>query len=71
MLVVMPLITGGALTTLLKKFGLRLPAGVSRMMSGFEGERGGFGGGRREGFGNFGGGGGGIQSIMKIAQMFI
>lgn len=73
MLVVMPLITGGALTKILRKFGVRLPTGVSRLMSNFESGRGGRGrgyGGRREGFGDFGGGGG-IQSIMKIAQMFI
>lgn len=69
MLVVMPLITGGALTNILRKFGLRLPAGLSKIMGGFEGGRGGFGGGRREGFG--GGEGGGIQSVMKLAQMFI
>ncbi|KAI1420691.1 hypothetical protein F5Y12DRAFT_94936 [Xylaria sp. FL1777] len=32
MLVVMPLITGGALTALLARFGLRLPAGIQRML---------------------------------------
>ncbi|KAK3329787.1 hypothetical protein B0H66DRAFT_37822 [Apodospora peruviana] len=32
MLVIMPLITGGALTALLAKFGLRLPAAVTSMM---------------------------------------
>ncbi|KAI0446755.1 hypothetical protein F4803DRAFT_451158 [Xylaria telfairii] len=32
MLVIMPLITGGALTALLARFGLRLPAGIQRMM---------------------------------------
>ncbi|KAI5922618.1 hypothetical protein F4810DRAFT_259925 [Camillea tinctor] len=32
MLVVMPLITGGALTALLARFGLRLPPGVERML---------------------------------------
>jgi hypothetical protein len=30
-LVIMPLITGGALTGLLAKFGLRLPAGIEKM----------------------------------------
>ncbi|KAH8675925.1 hypothetical protein BX600DRAFT_189793 [Xylariales sp. PMI_506] len=32
MLVIMPLITGGALTALLARFGLRLPPGIERMM---------------------------------------
>jgi hypothetical protein len=32
MLVIMPLITGGALTALLARFGLRLPAGIQRMV---------------------------------------
>ncbi|KAG9248412.1 hypothetical protein BJ878DRAFT_538337 [Calycina marina] len=33
MLVVMPLITGGALTGLLKKFGIRLPGGLEKMFA--------------------------------------
>ncbi len=32
MLVIMPLLTGGALTALLARFGLRMPAGLERMM---------------------------------------
>jgi hypothetical protein len=32
MLVIMPLVTGGALTALLARFGLRLPSGVERML---------------------------------------
>lgn len=32
MLVVMPLITGGALTALLARFGLRMPAGLERVL---------------------------------------
>ncbi|KAI1365693.1 hypothetical protein F5Y08DRAFT_170451 [Xylaria arbuscula] len=32
MLIIMPLITGGALTALLARFGLRLPAGIQRML---------------------------------------
>ncbi len=32
MLVIMPLITGGALTALLAKFGLRLPASITKML---------------------------------------
>ena len=31
MLVIMPLITGGALTGLLAKFGIRLPGGIEKM----------------------------------------
>jgi hypothetical protein len=34
MLVIMPLITGGALTTLLARFGIRLPVGLERMFGG-------------------------------------
>ena len=33
-LVIMPLITGGALTGLLAKFGIRLPGGLDRMFGG-------------------------------------
>lgn len=32
MLVIMPLITGGALTALLARFGIRLPASIERML---------------------------------------
>jgi hypothetical protein len=32
MLVIMPLITGGALTAMLARFGLRLPAGLERLL---------------------------------------
>jgi hypothetical protein len=32
MLVIMPLVTGGALTALLARFGIRMPAGLERMM---------------------------------------
>ena len=70
MLVVMPLITSGALTILLKKLGIRLPPGISRMISSF-------GEGRKEYRDRKPGelsdlaGGGGIQGIMRIAQMFI
>jgi hypothetical protein len=34
MLVIMPLITGGALTQLLSRFGIRLPVGLERMFGG-------------------------------------
>lgn len=76
MLVVMPLITGGALHNILKRFGIRLPAGVSRAMGGMASERsayGRYGGdfydGRRENSGDHGGGA--LRSIMEIAQMLI
>lgn len=49
MLVIMPLITGGALTTLLAKFGVRLPPSVVKMFGGAQGGGGGFGGGGRRG----------------------
>ena len=69
MLVIMPLITGGALPSLLRQFGVRLPAGLA----GFSGSAyggsayGGKGGGD---FGDFGSGGG-LQSVMNIAKMFM
>ncbi|KAF7856091.1 hypothetical protein EAF04_010045 [Stromatinia cepivora] len=44
MLVIMPLITGGALAGLLKKFGVRLPGGLEKMIGGGKG-RGGTGSG--------------------------
>ena len=73
MLVVMPLITGGALQTLLKGVGLRLPAGLAGMMG--QGARGaGMGAGAGAGLGGLGGmaeGLGGVQGIMSIAKMFI
>jgi len=37
MLVIMPLITGGALTGLLSKFGIRLPGGLEKMFGGHGG----------------------------------
>jgi hypothetical protein len=53
-LVIMPLITGGALTGLLAKFGLRLPGGIEKMFgaaagSGVGGGLGGMGVGRGAG----------------------
>lgn len=68
----MPLITGGALHNILKRFGIRLPVSVSRVMGGLASQRNvyeGYGGGRRENPGDLGGGT--LQSIMKIAQMLI
>lgn len=78
MLVVMPLITGGALHNILRRFGIRLPATVSSAMGGMASERNAYGryggdfyGGRRESYGGGLGRGGALQSIMKIAQMLI
>ena len=68
-LMILPLITGGALAGILKQFGIRLPPGMSRMMGGLNEGRGGFGR-SNGGFGD-GGGGGGMQSMMKIARMFM
>lgn len=41
MLVIMPLITGGALTGLLARFGIRLPHGVERLIRAMGGHTGG------------------------------
>lgn len=47
MLVIMPLITGGALTGLLKTFGIRLPASIEKVFSsGYGGGGNSFGGAR-------------------------
>jgi hypothetical protein len=87
MLVIMPLITGGALTTLLAKFGLRLPPGLAKMFGGNAG-RGARGGGSMEwerskvsgplgamsGLGSMAsamGGMGGIGGAMSLAKMFM
>ncbi|CAL8577059.1 hypothetical protein XPA_002908 [Xanthoria parietina] len=68
MLVIMPLITGGALHNILRQFGIRLPAGWSSLVGGDGGGRAGY-----DSMSSFGGGGvdGGIQSAMKIAKMFM
>lgn len=85
MLVIMPLITGGALTTLLAKFGLRLPAGLQKLFGGANGGRGGGGYeysrtkvegplgamGGLGGVANMVGGMGGIGSAMSLAKMFM
>jgi len=52
MLVIMPLITGGALTGLLAKFGIRLPGGIEKMFGAAAG--GSMGGGYGVGRGNGG-----------------
>jgi len=75
MLVIMPLITGGALTGLLRKFGIRMPMGMSKMFGGMGAT--GIGRGRDgdlqfertsyEGHGSSGG----LGTAMNIAKMFM
>ena len=64
-MLLLPLLTGGALAGVLAKFGIRLPAGLANLAPG--------GAGGRHGYGGRGdvGGEGGVQSLMKIAQMFV
>ena len=50
---------------MLAKFGIRLPAGLASMVPGGAGGSHGFGG--RSDLG----GGGGVQNLMKMAQMFV
>jgi len=79
MLVIMPLITGGALTGLLRKFGIRMPMGMTKMFGGMGGMMGGTGIGRGkdgdlqfertsyEGHGSSSG----LGTAMSIAKMFM
>lgn len=60
LMMILPLLTGGALAGILAKFGIRLPRGLENMV-----------GGGRSHLGMGGGGAGGIQGIMKIAQQFM
>lgn len=82
MLVIMPLLTSGALVGLLSKFGVRLPGGLDRMLRNMGGGGMGRGGGslhvEREryegplgGVGNVMGAMGGASGIMNVAKMFI
>jgi len=82
MLVIMPLLTSGALVGLLSKFGVRLPGGLYRILRNLGG---GAGMGRegslhveREryegplgGVGNVMGAMGGASGIMNVAKMFM
>ena len=63
MLVIMPLITGGALADLLRRFGIKLPRQFEKMIPGMSGGRSSYGG--------RGGGGDGIEGVLKLAKMFI
>ena len=78
MLVIMPLITGGALTKILSQFGVRLPQGLEQLVGGNRGSqryyaRGGArdfdGGASLPGMG--GGMGESISSLLGIAKMFL
>lgn len=86
-LVIMPLITGGALTGLLSKFGIRLPGGLDRMFGGGGSSFGGTSVGRGRGgglqferskvegplgaLGGLGGGMGAVGGAMNLAKMFM
>ena len=67
LMMILPLLTGGALAGVLARFGIRLPRGLNQMVGGGKPARhGGFGGG------DFGGMGGvGVEGLMKIAKMFV
>ncbi|KAI9800590.1 MAG: hypothetical protein M1833_003248 [Piccolia ochrophora] len=72
-MVIMPLISGGALAGVLKTLGIRLPRGMVGDMLG--GRRGGFDDefssiGSGSGLSNLGGGGG-ISSALKVVKMFM
>lgn len=71
MLVVMPLITGGALTKVLASMGVRLPAGLASMMGGQGGRRGMSSFGGSGGLGGLAEGAGGIQNLINVAKMFM
>ena len=62
LMMILPLLTGGALAGVLAKFGIRLPRGLENMV----------GGGRSHSSmsGGFGGPGG-VQGLMKLAQQFM
>jgi len=63
LMMILPLLTGGALAGILAKFGIRLPKGLEGMVGG----RGGHSGMGGSGFG----GAGGVQGLVKIAQQFM
>jgi len=66
LMMILPLLTGGALAGVLAKFGIRLPRGIEGMIGGKHG---------RSSMGGLGGmgwmGGGGVEGMMKIAKMFV
>jgi len=82
-LVIMPLVSGGALAAVASQFGVKLPGFLSGknargMSEAFGGGREGFGGGRGGGMGamagaaeGLGGMGGNIGTLMNLAKMFV
>lgn len=62
LMMILPLLTGGALAGILANFGIRLPRGIEGMMGG----KGGPGGSSMGGMG-----GGGVEGMMKMAKMFM
>lgn len=67
LMMILPLLTGGALAGLLAKFGIRLPRGIEGMIGGKHGSVGG-----GSGMGGMGAmGGGGVEGMMKMAKMFM
>lgn len=75
MLVIMPLITGGALHKVLGSFGVRLPsamfAGMSNGRGRYDDVYSSYSGARRGSTGFDSLGGGALEGVMKIAQMFM
>lgn len=63
LMMLLPLLTGGALAGILAKFGIRLPRGIEKMMGGGRSHS----GMSPSGFG----GSGGVQGLMKIAQQLM
>ena len=71
MLVIVPLVTGGALKGVLTGLGIKLPASVAGLMGGSHAGREGFGGGY--GGRESAGGGSGIDlgQVVSVAKMFM
>ena len=64
-MLVLPLVTGGALATVVKSLGISLPFGLAGLIGGGSSRGGfdGYSGGRSEGLG--------IDQVVNIAKMFI
>jgi hypothetical protein len=74
MLVVMPLVTGGALHNMLRGMGIHLPASIASFMGGGDARAAasGFGAGFPGGDGpGHQGGGVGLEQVVNIAKMFM
>ncbi|KAI9724401.1 MAG: hypothetical protein M1812_000469 [Candelaria pacifica] len=70
MLVIMPLITGGAAASLLKMFGIRLPGGLAGLMGAGRGHESGYSSYSRGASSDMFGGGN-LGSMLRVAQMFV